>query len=218
MTTHNPHMIAHNPNSIDEPIFNDPGTPRRSRKANAGKWHRIQQQALQPTPVRIRPSLGRVLAEFGVLVGWVALWLLNGAATALGLALVGAWLKQRGVAIGLARNDWLVIGAVFHVLISAIEQHLWRANYEQPEGVSKRIKAFFDHADRLRLGMAVIIGALDSLSTAWYAKQVVMMLAPPLWGWNIVVAMLAAIIALSAEPMVINFAYKLRELIREYNQ
>jgi hypothetical protein len=40
----------------------------------------------------------------------------------------------------------------------------------------------------------------------------------PLWGWNIGAALLAGSIALSAEPMIRNFARKLRELIREYNQ
>jgi hypothetical protein len=170
------------------------------------------------TPATTKPPLGRIIAEFGVLVGWVALWLLNGAATALGFAVVGGLLNSRGVWLSLGRTDWLVIGGVLHILISAIEQHLWRTTYDRPEGLSERVRAFFTQADPLRLALAVVVGAIDSTSTAWYAKRIMDTLFDPLWGWNIGAALLAGAIALSAEPMIRNFARKLRELIREYNQ
>lgn len=182
----------------------------------AGKVKRVN--PLAPAPVSTRPPLGRVLAEFGVLVGWVALWLLNGAATALGFAIVGGFLNSRGVWLSLGRNDWLVIGGVFHILISAIEQHLWRTTYERPVGLVDRVKAFFIHADPLRLILAVLIGAVDSVSTAHYARRLLYTLFTPAWGWTILAAVLAGAIALSAEPLIRNFARKLRELIREYNQ
>jgi hypothetical protein len=196
MTTHKPHR-----------------TPLGYR---AGRLRQIQ--PLAPLPVAARPPLGRVLAEFGVLVGWVALWLLNGAATALGFAIVGGFLNSRGLALSLDRTDWLVIGGVFHILISAIEQHLWRTSYERPDTLAERARAFFTHADPLRLSVAVLVGAIDSVSTAWYARRILHTLFTPLWGWNVLVALLAGSIALSAEPMIRNFAGKLRELIREYNR
>ena len=124
MTIHVPHNVPHNPNYIDEPTP-PPPVQRPPRKANAGKWHKVQQASLVQQPAK--PAFGRLVAEFGMLVGWLAMWLLNGAAPAFGFALLGMLAQQRGLAVGLDRQSWLVIGACSHLFISAIEQHLWRS-------------------------------------------------------------------------------------------
>lgn len=50
---------------------------------------------------------------------WIALWGLNGASTALPFALLG---RQFG-ALGL----WLGVGVCVHIVVSLIENHLWRS-------------------------------------------------------------------------------------------
>ena len=219
MTIHVPHNAPHNPNYIDEDRP-PPTVPRPPRKTNAGKWQRLQQAPLVQRPPRAaQPAFGRLVAEFGMLVGWLAMWLLNGAATAFGFAALGMLGQQRGLAVGLDRTDWLVIGACSHLFISAIEQHLWRAgDYDPDAPIRERVRAFFASADRLRLALAVTVGAIDSFSTAWYLRRILYTIVEPRFGWTVVVALLAATIALAAEPLLRNFAHKLRVLVVDYKQ
>jgi hypothetical protein len=213
MMSNNAQTTPHNPDYIDE---NRP----QPRKGRAGRFHKLQQAGLarqEPLTIqeRSRPPLGRVIAEFGMLVGWFALWVLNGAATAFGVAAFGVILKSRGLAVSLDRVDWLVIGAVFHLFISAVENHLWRADYALPDTIPERVQMFFSKADRMRLGMAVFIGALDSLSTAWYLRRFIVAFYPATIGAIIVSSILASLIALSGETMIRNFAGKLITLFKE---
>ena len=211
MTIH----VPHNPNYIDEDI--PPPPVIRPRKTNAGRFHRLQQASLVRQPAR--PGLGRLVAEFGMLVANVALWLLNGAATAFGFALLGMLAQQRGLAVGLDRQSWLVIGGAAHIFISAIEQHLWRSgDYDPDAPIGERVRAFFASADRLRLALAVSVGAIDSFSTAWYLRRILYTIVEPRFGWTVVVALLAATIALAAEPLIRNFAQQLRVLVADYKQ
>ena len=214
MTIH----VPHNPNYIDEPTTPPPVI--RPRKANAGKWQKLQQQSLVQQPARAaKPAFGRLVAEFGMLLGNVLLWLLNGAATAFGFAALGMLGQQRGLAVGLDRTDWLVIGGFSHLFISAIEQHLWRSgDYDPDAPFGERVRAFFASADRLRLALAVTVGAIDSFSTAWYLRRILYTIVEPRFGWTVVVALLAATIALAAEPLIRNFAHKLRVLVADYKQ
>lgn len=197
----------HNPDRI-EPA-------PRIRKAGAGKWHRLQARQMALAPQARPRQLGRMFAEFGMVVGWSALWLLNGLATALGAAALGSLFASRGLFAGLQRIDWLVIGAVFHLFISAVEQHLWRSDYERPAKFWPRVKAFASNTDRTRLGLAVFIGALDSLSTAWYIRRIIGAFVNPSIGVTVVAALLAGLVALSAEPMVREFGRKVIILFRE---
>ena len=214
MTIH----VPHNPHYIDEDI--PPPPVIRPRKANAGKWQKLQQQSLVQQPARpARPAFGRLVAEFGILNGWLAMWLLNGAATAFGFAALALLGQQRGLAVGLDRQSWLVIGWAAHIFISAIEQHLWRSgDYDLDAPMGERVRAFFASADRLRLALAVTVGAIDSFSTAWYLRRILYTIVEPRFGWTVVVALLAATIALAAEPLLRNFAYKLRVLVVDYKQ
>ena len=211
--------MIHNPHYIDDPTP-PPPVQRPPRKANAGKWHKVQQASLVQQPDRpARPAFGRLVAEFGMLNGWLAMWLLNGAATAFGFAALGMLGQQRGLAVGLDRTDWLVIGGFSHLFISAIEQHLWRSgDYDPDAPMGERVRAFFASADRLRLALAVTVGAIDSFSTAWYLRRILYTIVEPRFGWTVVVALLAATIALAAEPLLRNFAHKLRVLVVDYKQ
>lgn len=197
----------HNPDRI-EPA-------PRTRKAGAGKFHKLQMRQMALAPQARPRQLGRILAEFGMVVGWSALWLLNGLATALGAAALGSLFASRGLFAGLQRIDWLVIGAVFHLFISAVEQHLWRTGYDVPTGVAERVRAFFANTDRTRLGLAVFIGAIDSLSTAYYLRRIIVAFVNPSIIVTVVAAMLAGLVALSAEPMVREFGRKVITLFRE---
>lgn len=197
----------HNPNQIEP-------SPR-SRKAGAGKFHKLQMRQMALAPQARPRQLGRMFAEFGMVVGWSALWLLNGLATALGAAALGSLFASRGLFAGLQRVDWLVIGGVFHLFISAVEQHLWRADYELPAKFWPRAKAFAAHTDRTRLGLAVFIGAIDSLSTAWYLRRIILAFVNPSIGVTAIAALLAGLVALSAEPMVREFGRKVIVLYRE---
>ena len=214
-TPHNPGRIDHAPAVAQQPATYRPQRTPLGYRRQAASLRRVEPLALITNH---RPPMGRVLAEFGMLVGWFALWILNGLATALGVAALGSLLQSRGLAIGLDRQSWLVIGMVFHGFISAVEGHLWRSDYERPEGVANRVRAFFANADRLRLGLAVFIGAIDSLSTAWYLRRIILMVVDPMWGWTLVAGLVASLLALSGEPMIINFAGKLIALFRENEQ
>lgn len=217
MTTDN---APHDRHRIHHAAAVQPQQAHRPRKARAGRYHHRQfgiAKAGEIVERPQRPPFGRVLAEFGMLVLWFALWLLNGAATALGFAAMGNLLASRGLATGMDTTSWLVVGGVFHLFISAVEQHLWRGDYEQPEGVGARVRAFFSNADRMRLGLAVFIGAIDSLSTAYYIRRILYVLVDPMFGWTLVAGLLAGLIALSAEPMLRNFGGKLISLFREAN-
>lgn len=214
MTAHNPNYTDHAPPVAQQAppqAYKPQRTPLGHRRA-AASLRRVE--PLAPAKSH-RPPLGRVLAEFGMLVGWFGLWLLNGAATAFGIAALGELLRSRGLAASLGRTDWLIIGGVFHLFISAVEGHLWRSEYEQPEGTADRVRAFFANADRLRLGLAVFIGAIDSLSTAWYLRRIIYMLTPPMFGWTLLAGIVASLLALTGEPMIVNFARKLRDLFRD---
>jgi hypothetical protein len=160
-------------------------------------------------------SRSRLIAEASMLLIWLVLWIANGIATASGVVLLGLWLKHHGVWQASGVLDWFFIGCLAHVVISFVGQHLWRGVRIPAElRIIDQMRYFVGHVDRMRLTFAVLVGSIDAFSTAWYLHQFV----TGLFGYRVWLAvpsgLVAALVALSAEPMIRQFVRGIQQVMK----
>lgn len=122
-----------------------------------------------------------VSANAIALTFWIVLWLLNGASTTLPFYLFG----RSGL--------WLGIGICAHIIVSLIENHLWRS---------------FRRCSRAERGLLAveifIVGVVDVLTAtlALYLLFLYLGLASPSLTWYAICTILAEVIAIGAEIMI----------------
>lgn len=151
-------------------------------------------------------SRSRLIAEASMLLIWLVLWIANGIATASGVVLLGLWLKHHNVWAASGVLDWFFIGCLAHIVISFVGQHLWRGVHipaDLPWHV--QVRYFVSHVDRMRLTCAVLVGSIDATATGWYLQAFATSLFGYRWWFAVVSGFVAALIALSAEPMIRQF-------------
>jgi hypothetical protein len=143
-------------------------------------------------PVNSRPIMGGVrppsnnsVANALALTFWVVLWGLNGVSTALPFVLVGRALGEPGI--------WLGVGICAHIIVSLIENHLWRSfdrcSYGEKGAVASEI---------------LLVGIFDVLTAALaiYVLLLYLELASPSLPWYAVCTGIAEVIAIGAELMI----------------
>lgn len=116
---------------------------------------------------------------------WIVLWGLNGASTALPFFLLGRWLGNTGL--------WLGIGICVHIIVSLVENHLWRSLRRCSRG------------ERLAIAVEIfVVGVFDVLTAAvaFLLFFSYLGLATPTLAWYAVSAILAETIAIGAELMI----------------
>lgn len=154
---------------------------------------------VQPAPTVYRHG-GRLFAEFSAVFWWFLFWAFNGGCTALSFAAAAQWLGGKFYA---TLPDWLSYfvmvpaGIIVHLMISTMEQHLWQSG--QADGTpSERIAAL----SKLRIAEAVIVGSIDSVTTARTLVLIVLVLgATPSMQLNVICAVIGTAMALVPEPM-----------------
>lgn len=112
---------------------------------------------------------------------WIALWVLNGASTALPFVVIG----QTGF--------WLGVGICVHLVVSLVETRLWRSFRRCSPG------------EKLAIGAEITgVGVLDvltsSLSILYFFSF--LGLATPSLAWYAISTILAETIAIGAELMI----------------
>lgn len=160
-------------------------------------------------------SRSRLIAEASMLLIWIVLWIANGLATASAVVLGGLWLKYHGIWVQAGILDWFFIGCLGHVVISFVGQHLWRG-VKVPTELRwyQQVRYFFVHVDRMRLTCAVIVGSLDATATGWYIHEFLHAVFGAHWWFAIMSGLLAALVALSAEPMIRQFVRGVRDVLK----
>ncbi|ABX03997.1 MAG TPA: hypothetical protein DEF47_22935 [Herpetosiphon sp.] len=157
----------------------------------------------------------RLIAEASMLLIWVVLWIANGIATASAVVLGGLWLQYHGIWVHAGVLDWFVIGCLSHVVVSFVGQHLWRGvNVPNELRWYQQVPYFFVHVDRMRLTCAVIVSSLDATATGWYIQTVLNDVFGYRWWFALVSGLLAALVALSAEPMIRQFVRGVRDVLK----
>lgn len=160
-------------------------------------------------------SRSRLIAEASMLLIWLVLWIANGIATASGVVLLGLWFQHRGIWMSAGILDWFLIGCLAHVVISFVGQHLWRG-VKVPTELPwyEQVDYFFRHVDKMRLTCAVLVGSIDATATGWYLQDFAASLFGYRWWFAIVSGLLAALVALSAEPMIRQFVRGVRDVLQ----
>lgn len=151
-------------------------------------------------------SLSRFLAESSLVVIWLFIWLANGYLTAAMVESGGGWLAQRGMLARLTSQDWFLIGCGVHCMFALIEGHLWRGKPLQSTRLLAQAKEFWRSVDRWRLLVAVLVGSLDAISAAYWLQSVLAQLFGVAQWHTAFSALVAAGIAIMAEPMIRYFA------------
>lgn len=174
-----------------------------------------------PQPEPIQPAAydqgGRVLAELSATSVWSLLWLFNGGCTAVAVAAFAQWLAGK-ITHGQPPfwvSYWLMIpvGVVVHIIVSSIEQHLWRSGEALAETYRERIEALFQS---VRTAEAVGIGAFDAGTTSFTVRLLAWFFgAPNTLATTVWSAIIGTFVALVAEPMVRYHGARLRALVRE---
>lgn len=138
---------------------------------------RIERKAAEQRP--------NTTANAIALTFWIALWVLNGTSTALPFVLFGLRIGAVGV--------WLGVGICVHLVVSLIENHLWRSF-----GRCRR-------AEKLAIALEIfVVGAFDVLTAAvaFYLLFMYLGLASPSLSWYAICVILAETIAIGAEIMI----------------
>lgn len=222
MTTHNPHMITHEPPAV--------ATPQRPRKAKAGKWHRVQQAALQPQV--ITPDYGddvrhelkhRAIAEMLMLLLFRFVWALNLAGTVITAVLIGRNLNLLLTSHGktpLGDLDYALIAAGWQLFCTHVQQYLWRTGRSYDGAWQERLRAFWDDLDKTRLALVVVFGTLDSLPTAWLIIGVFGVLAAGSpWAIPLLTATIVSVtMAMVTEPMMTKHRRQMKAYFLELGQ
>lgn len=159
-------------------------------------------------------SRSRLIAEASMLLIWLVLWIANGIATASAVVLGGLWLKHHGVWSASGVLDWFFIGCLAHVVISFVGQHLWRGVKIPPLPWHEQVRYFISHVDRMRLTCAVLVGSIDATATGWYLQTFLRDLFGYRWWFAVVSGFVAALIALSAEPMIRQFVRGVQNVMK----
>lgn len=146
--------------------------------------HAVRQQAMGGGPRQANSTANAIALTF-----WIALWLLNGASTALPFTLLGQRLGAAGAQLGL----WIGAGICVHVIVSLIENHLWRS-FPRCRPEEKGALA----AEILFVGFLDVFTAALSL----FALFTYLGLATPSLTWYAVCTIFAEVIAIGAELMI----------------
>ena len=143
----------------------------------------VKSRYTTPPPARVAPH--NTTANAIALTFWFALWLLNGATTALPFVLLGQRFSAPGI--------WLGVGACVHIIVTLIENHLWRSFRTCNTGEKIAIA-----------GEILFVGVLDVLTAAvaFFFFFSYLGLATPSVAWYAICTILAEIIAIGAELMI----------------
>ena len=161
---------------------------------------------------------GKTLAEFAAAVLWLSLWLFNGFCTVVAWVSVNTWLAThlRWMQSPIWLSLWLQIpsGIVVHLLVSAIEQHLWRSALPPAPGldVIARCKTVLTS---VRTWESVLVGSLDSFTTSRTLVALAMLFGfsgglPTIIGCTL----LGTALALGTEPMLRYHGITLKSFVR----
>lgn len=163
---------------------------------------------------RVRADLSgvtqRLSANVCMWFVWLVGWCLNGAATVLAVAAVGASfgavLVERGwIATAPTPGNWVLVGVCAHLLISRVEQYLWKPDRWTKPPSMRNFQAWLDSLrprlaalGTVRTLQAVVIGSLDSLSSARAGLVLVGTVTP---AALVLCSMIGTGLAMGAEPM-----------------
>jgi hypothetical protein len=172
------------------------------------------QLILGNTPTMYRHG-GRLLAEFSASTLWLLFWIFNGGCTAVTFAALAQWLggKFTGGAAPVWTSYWLMVpvGVVVHLMISAMEQHLWQSGSTTAGTVGERLARM----SKVRIAEAVTVGSLDSITTSRTIRIIALVLgAPAGLALNVFCAVLGTAMALVPEPMLRYHGVGLKTLMR----
>jgi hypothetical protein len=167
----------------------------------------------QSRPVR-SPTSGVSAAA----VLWLSLWLFNGCCTVAAWVGFNTWLAIHlyWMDSPIWRSLWLQIpsGIVVHLLVSAIEQHLWRSASPPTPGldVVARCQAMLRS---VRTWESVLVGSLDSFTTSRTLVALTMLFG---FGNNLPTiiwcTLLGTALALGTEPMLRYHGITLKSFVR----
>lgn len=180
----------------------------------------VRRAAVGAVAIPPRPSAytvgGKTLAEGSASFLWLALWLFNGLCTTLAWISFVNWLAAKAEYSGIVMETWFqaIIGAAIHLLISTVEQHLWREldqSVIRHLSIMARVKRLFGN---VRFYESLAVGVLDSTTTARVLLVVL--------GWigldGLTAAMHAAwmgtALAMASEPMLRLHGSSLAALVR----
>lgn len=174
--------------------------------------------------VEIAALTQRLSANVCMLFLWLVGWLLNGAATVLAVVAVGgslgAVLVARGwIEVTPTAGNWTLVGVCVHLLISRVEQYLWKPEKWNKPPSLRNFQAWMDSLrprlaalGTVRTLQAVAIGALDSLSSARAALILVGSTTGPAL---VLCSIMGTGLAMSAEPMM---GYHWRQVRPQWRQ
>jgi hypothetical protein len=161
---------------------------------------------------------GKTLAEFAASFLWLSLWLFNGFCTVIAWVGFNTWLftHLHWMASPIWLSLWLQVpsGIVVHLLVSAIEQHLWRAATPPALGIDiiARCKAVLIS---VRTWESVLVGSLDSFTTSRTLVALAMLFGfsggLPTIVWC---GVLGTALALGTEPMLRYHGITLKSFVR----
>jgi hypothetical protein len=145
--------------------------------------------------------VGLILAIFAALWFFVALWALNGYFTASTVRAVGLLLGATSVSWGVG---WLV-----HIIVSLIEQHLWKLRAALGNAPLPILAAIY--------GLIIFVGVLDVLSSALaflvFFNSLGLLVTDPSVRFASVV--LSEIIAILPEPIIVWLFLALYQVIKK---
>ena len=238
-STHNPNRVEHLPPAATrEPGRTKPqwrpSPPMRLR-------HRVKPQVpaheqltaqeafilseIETIRAEISAVSQRLSANICMWFVWLIGWILNGAATviavsAVGLSLGALLVRRDWIDVAPTPANWILIGVCLHLLISRVEQYLWKPDTTTaPPSWRKNFRAWLKNLRprvealwTVRTLQAVVIGSLDSLSSA----RAGLVLVGSTTALSLVVCgMLGTGLAMSAEPMM---SYHWRQLRPQWRQ
>jgi len=154
-------------------------------------------------PGRIQREYNRVslaLAIFATLCFFCALWGINGFFTARAVASAGTWLH-------VAALSW-PIGWLIHIIVSLIEQHLWRLR----EHLQSAPPAVYIGVYTL----IVVVGVLDVFTSALSILLLITSvgLSPTAVPMIVISTLLSEVIAIFPEPVIVWLTVTLYRVIR----
>lgn len=195
---------AVNPGATYEPLDAPQPTHTPAGRRGYGRLRKVRRPVLASTAAPDMPTFyrhgGRLFAEFGAVFWWFLFWLFNGGCTALSIAAAAQWVGGRFYT---TLPDWLSywlmvpVGIILHLMISSMEQHIWQSG-QATGSARERIASL----SKLRITEAVIVGSIDSLTTARTIRLILVVLGAPIgFVLNIICALVGTAMALVPEPM-----------------
>lgn len=201
-------------------------TPLGHRREGA-KLRRVDPLVPQAPEITSYQLAGKTLAEFAAAFLWLSLWLFNGFCTVVAWIVLNHWLCQRlgwadNPLLGPARpapawlSPWLQVpsGIVVHLLVSAMEQHLWRSATPPAPDLTwqERCKAVLAS---VRTWESVVVGSIDSFTTSRTLVALAVLFgfsgATPTIFWC---TLLGTALALGTEPMLRYHGITLKSFVR----